>query len=299
MKIAVTGGTGYVGSLLVDALLARGDEVMVISRSGGQRQLKPRLQYLAWGQLAESPSSLEGFDAIVNLAGESINRRWNAAGKQAILQSRLDAAMAIEKAAAALKQKPRVVVNASGISIYGTDASRAHDEGSAVRGTDYLASVVEQWEAAADRIPAERLVKLRIGLVLGMKGGAFPKMLLPYRLFAGGRIGSGRQWIPWIHEDDMTRLILFCLDNPAIEGPVNACAPEPLTNDDFGRAVGAAAGRPHWLPLPAFVLKTALGELSFLLLEGSRAVPRKSVELGFSFRYPKASAAMRQLLGRE
>ncbi|QHW33240.1 TIGR01777 family protein [Paenibacillus rhizovicinus] len=298
MKVAVTGGTGYVGSLLVDALLRRGDEVTVISRSERLRETKPNLSCVSWKRLAETPAALDGCDAIVNLAGESISRRWTAEGKQAILQSRLDAAQAIASAVASLANKPPVVVNASGISIYGTDASVAHDEQSGVRGTDFLASVVQKWESAADRIPASRLVKVRIGLVLGMKGGAFPAMAMPYRLFAGGRIGSGKQWIPWIHEDDMVRLLIFCIDNPQIEGPVNACAPEPATNDDFGRAIGKAAGRPHWFPLPPFLLKTALGELSFLLLEGSRAIPRKALEHGFKFRYATLKEALGQLLGR-
>ncbi|QHT62780.1 TIGR01777 family protein [Paenibacillus lycopersici] len=297
MKVAVTGGTGYIGSLLVDALLKRGDEVAILSRSERPKEKKPKLSGITWKQLAVTPALLDGYDAIVNLAGATINQRWNAAGKQAILQSRLDAADAIATAVAALANKPPIVVNASGISIYGTDAAVAHDERSLVRGTDYLASVVEQWEAAADRIPVQRLVKVRIGLVLGRKGGAFPAMLMPYRLFAGGRIGSGKQWIPWIHEDDMVRLLLFCIDNPQIAGPVNACAPEPATNDAFGRAVGKAAGRPHWLPLPAFLLKAALGELSFLLLEGSRAVPGKALEYGFQFRYATLRDALRQLLG--
>lgn len=297
MKVAVTGGTGYIGSLLVDALLKRGDEVAILSRSERPKEKKPKLSGITWKQLAVTPALLDGYDAIVNLAGATINQRWNAAGKQAILQSRLDAADAIATAVAALAKKPPIVVNASGISIYGTDAAVAHDERSLVRGTDYLASVVEQWEAAADRIPVQRLVKVRIGLVLGRKGGAFPAMLMPYRLFAGGRIGSGKQWIPWIHEDDMIRLLLFCIDNPQIAGPVNACAPEPATNDAFGRAVGKAAGRPHWLPLPAFLLKAALGELSFLLLEGSRAVPGKALEYGFQFRYATLRDALRQLLG--
>lgn len=297
MKVAVTGGTGYIGSLLVDALLKRGDEVAILSRSERPKEKKPKLSGITWKQLAVTPALLDGYDAIVNLAGATINQRWNAAGKQAILQSRLDAADAIATTVAALANKPPIVVNASGISIYGTDAAVAHDERSLVRGTDYLASVVEQWEAAADRIPVQRLVKVRIGLVLGRKGGAFPAMLMPYRLFAGGRIGSGKQWIPWIHEDDMVRLLLFCIDNPQIAGPVNACAPEPATNDAFGRAVGKAAGRPHWLPLPAFLLKAALGELSFLLLEGSRAVPGKALEYGFQFRYATLRDALRQLLG--
>ncbi|MFC4811053.1 TIGR01777 family oxidoreductase [Paenibacillus sp. GCM10023250] len=297
MKVAVAGGTGYVGRLLVAALMARGDEVALISRSGGAAASGPRR--ITWAELEASPDVLEGFDAIVNLAGETISRRWNDRGKRAIVQSRLDAVDALAKAIAALRRKPGVVVNASGISVYGTSGGAAHDEESTARGTDFLASVVEQWEAAADRIPVRRLVKLRIGLVLGLEGGAFPKMLLPYRLFAGGRIGSGKQWIPWIHEEDMVRLVLFCLDRSDVEGPVNACAPEPLTNDDFGRAVGAAARKPHWLPLPSFVLKGMLGKMSFLLLEGSRAIPRKAIEHGFTFSYPTADAALRQLFGRQ
>lgn len=296
MKIAVTGGTGYVGGLLVKALLERGDEVWIVSRSLRQSS-NEKLHYVTWPQLEENPGTLEGVDGIVNLAGESISRRWTAAGKQAILQSRLDAANAIAVAVSAMKRIPPVVVNASGISIYGTDGSVAHDETSTARGTDFLASVVKQWEEAAERIPAERLVKLRIGLVLGMKGGAFPPMLLPYKLYAGGPIGSGKQWFPWIHEYDMVRLILFCIDNNDVDGPVNACAPNPLTNDGFGRKVAKAAKKPHWFPLPAFLLKAVLGEMSFLLLEGSRAVPRKALDLGFQFRYPDADAALKQLLG--
>ncbi|SFS47523.1 TIGR01777 family oxidoreductase [Paenibacillus sp. BC26] len=297
MKVAVTGGTGYVGAMLVDALLQRGDEVWIISRSEKQMSSNPKLHTITWSKLAESPVKLEGIDAIVNLAGESISRRWTKEGKSAILQSRLNAARAIGKVVEALQRKPSVVVNASGISIYGTDRNQVSDEWSPAHINDFLASVVEKWEAAANRIEVKRLVKLRIGLVLGMNGGAFPKMLLPYRLLAGGRIGSGKQWIPWIHEDDMIRLILFCLDEPNIQGPVNACAPEPVTNNEFGRAIGKAMRRPHWFPVPAFVLKAVLGELSFLLLEGSRAVPRKALELGFEFRYDTVQDALRQLVG--
>ncbi|RAP77069.1 TIGR01777 family oxidoreductase [Paenibacillus montanisoli] len=299
MKVAVTGGTGYVGKLLVQALLNRGNEVWVVSRFENKQNKKTKLHFVTWSQLAESPSLLEGVNAIVNLAGESINRRWTKEGKSAILQSRLNAARSIAKVVQALSRKPSVVVNASGISIYGTDGSVVSDEWSPAVTTDFLSSVVEKWEAAANRIEVNRLVKLRIGLVLGMQGGAFPKMLLPYKLMAGGRIGNGKQWIPWIHEDDMIRLILFCLDNPEVKGAVNACAPEPVTNDQFGRAIGKAMGRPHWFPVPGFLLKTLLGELSFLLLEGSRAVPRKSLELGFEFRYPTVQETMSQLLGRK
>ncbi|MFC5648317.1 TIGR01777 family oxidoreductase [Paenibacillus solisilvae] len=297
MKVAVTGGTGFVGGHLVDALRQRGDEVWIISRSKGKSESRSDVHRVTWSEIAVSPSRLDGIDAIVNLAGESINQRWTEAAKTRILQSRLDAASRIEHLVASLNVKPDVVVNASGISIYGMSRSDTFDESSPWNISDFLSSVVEKWEAAADRINVFRLVKLRVGLVLGKGGGAFPLMSLPYKLFAGGKVGSGKQWMPWLHIEDMVRLILFCIDNPNLEGPVNACAPHPVTNDAFGRALGRALGRPHWFPVPAFILKTVLGELSLLLLEGQRAVPRKAMEHGFTFSYPTIESAMAPLVG--
>ncbi|BBH24778.1 epimerase [Paenibacillus baekrokdamisoli] len=299
MKVAVTGGTGFVGSNVVDALLQRGDEVWIISRSKGKKAIeRSGLHRITWSELASSPNKLEGLNAIINLAGESINQRWTKAAKERILQSRLDAASQIEHFVTFLKTKPQVVVNASGISIYGMSLTETFDEHSPWNVSDFLSSVVEKWEAAADRIAVSRLVKLRVGLVLGKNGGAFPLMALPYRLFGGGRVGSGKQWMPWLHIEDITRLILFCLDNKEIEGAVNACAPESVTNDSFGRALSQAMSRPHWFPVPAFLLKTVLGELSLLLLEGQRAVPRKALEHGFTFRYPTIEIAMKELVGK-
>lgn len=299
MKIAVTGGTGFVGGNLVDALLARGDEVWIISRSKGkQADGRTGLHRITWSELSASPSQLEGTSAIVNLAGESINQRWTEAAKERILQSRLDATSQIEHLVASLTIKPDVVVNASGISIYGMSLTETFDETSPWNVSDFLSSVVEKWESAADRINVSRLIKLRVGLVLGTDGGAFPLMALPYKLFAGGRVGTGRQWMPWLHIEDMTRLIMFCIDNPNIKGAVNACSPNSVTNDAFGRALGSAMGRPHWFPVPALMLKTVLGELSLLLLEGQRAVPRNALDHGFVFIYPTIDSAMKQLVGR-
>lgn len=298
MKIAVTGGTGFVGRNLVASLLKRGDEVWIISRSkGDQTNARAGLHRITWSELSESPSQLEGIDAIVNLAGESISQRWTEAAKKRIVQSRLDAASQIEHLVASLNTKPDVVVNASGISIYGISLIETFDETSPWNVSDFLSSVVEKWESAADRINVSRLVKIRVGLVLGKDGGAFPLMALPYKLFAGGKVGSGKQWMPWLHIEDMTRLIMFCMDNPNITGPVNACSPHSATNDAFGRALGHAMGRPHWFPVPAFMLKTILGELSSLLLEGQRAVPRKALDHGFIFNYPTIESAMKQLAG--
>ncbi|GGD76663.1 TIGR01777 family oxidoreductase [Paenibacillus nasutitermitis] len=296
MKVAVTGGTGFVGGRLADALLSRGDEVIIISRSAGNRQQEREgLVRVTWDELAASAGPLEGLHAIVNLAGESINQKWTEEAKLQILQSRLDAAEQVGKLVASLRQMPGVVVNASGISIYGTSRDAAFDEESPIHVNDFLSDVSQKWEAAADLIDIPRLVKVRVGVVLARDDGAFPKMAMPYRLFAGGKIGSGKQWLSWIHIEDMVRLLLFCIDNNELEGPVNASAPEPVTNDAFGRALGAAFHKPHWFPVPAFMMKMMFGELSTLLLEGQRALPRKALSCGFEFRYPTIKSAMEQL----
>jgi len=303
MRILIAGGTGFIGSAAAKALTARGDEVVIVSRSAptqNSERARPPVRFVTWSELAEKPDMLGAVDAIVNLAGESINQRWTASAKSRILQSRIDAADRIAQLVASLPEQPGVVVNASGISGYGASLTETFDERSPLRAGDneFLAGVVREWEAAADRIKVRRLVKLRIGLVIAAKGGAFPLMALPYRLFAGGPIGGGSQWLPWIHLDDMVRLILFAIDNEQMSGPVNAVAPEPLTNDQFGRAIGRAMRRPHWMPVPGFMMKAVLGEMAALLLEGQRALPRAALEAGFEFRFPTADMALRSIVGR-
>lgn len=297
MKVAITGGTGFIGQGLTDALIGRGDTVWIITRRAAAKQpAGSGPSYVTWDMLERDPSILEGIDAIVNLAGESINQRWTKSAKARIMDSRKWAAARVGRLVRSLQDGPSVVVNASGISAYGSSETLVFEEDSPTAVTDYLSEVVRSWEEAADAIPAKRLVKLRIGLVLARKGGAFPLMLLPYRFFFGGRVGSGKQGLSWIHIDDMIGLILFCLDNDDIKGPVNASAPEPVSNDEFGRAIGETIGRPHWFPLPAGLMRVGLGEMSTLLLDGQRALPVKSTKLGFRFRYPKLDQALTQLL---
>lgn len=299
MRVAIAGGTGFIGSALTDRLLNRNDEVFIISRSKALEQAKRSgITHLTWDELEAAPALLEGVDAIINLAGESINQRWSAAAKHRVLDSRITAAARITKLMKSLEQKPHLVINASGISAYGISANEIFDESSPMKVTDFLSEVVRDWEQAADGIPVERLVKLRVGLVLDKKEGAFPLMAMPYRLFGGGKIGSGKQGISWIHLEDMIRLILFILDNEDISGPVNGSSPDPVNNDEFGRAIGKAMGRPHWFPVPAFLMRTLFGEMSTLLLDGQRALPRKALDHGFIFRFPTVDSAMNDLVGR-
>jgi hypothetical protein len=293
MKIAIAGGTGFIGRHLVNDLQRSGDRPIVISRRPARTGSS--CEQITWDELDRNPERLDGVHAIVNLSGETINQRWTRAAKERIIQSRVGAAHAIARLVQRLERKPAVVINGSGISIYGTSANERFDEHSPANITDFLASVVEVWEQAAERITGTRLVKLRVGIVLGHDGGALPSMLLPYRLGVGGRIGTGKQWLSWIHIEDMVRAIRFLITNEQIEGPVNGSAPHPVTNDQFGRTVGQVLRRPHWFPVPAALFKLLFGEMSMLLLEGQQVIPAKLLEHGFTFRYPTLDQALRQL----
>jgi uncharacterized protein (TIGR01777 family) len=294
LKIAIAGGTGFIGSHLVKYFTERDHHVILISRSR-QSSHTNRISCIPWDRLDERLDDLERLDAIVNLAGESINQRWTKAAKQRILNSRLETTGAVARIVEKLHSKPKVVINGSGMSIYGTSETETFDETSSPHITDFLADVVKHWERAADQISDTRVVKLRIGIVLGKDGGALPKMMLPYRLYAGGKVGSGKQWLSWIHIDDMVRLVEYCITCQDISGPVNATAPNPVTNDQFGRAIARALRRPHLFPVPALVFKLLFGELSVLLLEGQRVLPEALLHNGFKFIYPTVDVAMKEL----
>lgn len=298
MKIAIAGGTGFIGRHLARHLAAQGHELFFISRKKGGEPSggSANTVTVTWEEIAAAPELLEGLDALVNLAGETINQRWTAQAKQRILQSRLDATARIARLVAALEHKPRVVINGSAVGIYGMAKGQTFDEDSPVQATDFLATVVRKWEEASQEIQGTRLVLLRTGVVLGLDGGAFPKMYMPYKMGAGGRIGSGEQGLSWIQIEDMVRLIEFCVTQDAVEGPINAVAPQPVTNDQFGRTLGKVARRPHWLPVPAFVFRLLFGEMADLLLEGQKVLPKKALSTGFDFRYPTLEAALAKTL---
>lgn len=301
MRIIITGGTGLIGRALTDELVSGGHNVVVLSRAPERSAGFPEGVRVegwdahtanGWGHLVEDA------DAVVNLAGESIGGgRWTAERKQRIRQSRLDAGRAVVQAVELAAHKPRVVVQASGIGYYGPTADQEITE-EAPPGDDFLAQVAQEWEAST--APVETLgvrrAIIRTGVVLSLKGGALPRMLFPFKLFAGGPLGSGQQWFPWIHIHDEVTAIRFLIENKDAAGPFNLAAPNPLTNARFSRLVGRALGRPAIVPAPAFALRLALGEMATLLLDGQRAVPHKLQALGFRFRYPQAEEALRDLL---
>jgi len=297
MKYVICGGTGFIGSELAKYWLLAGNEVAIVGRNLPKAApYHPKLSYHTWDSLNNDQAPIENADALVNLAGASLSQRWSPSGKKAIMQSRLATVSAAAKLLDRLKHKPSVVIQASAVAIYGTSLQDTFSESSPAHVMDFPSEVVKTWEEATDEAYKNiRMIKLRTGVVLGNESGAFPKMKLPYLLGFGGNIGAGNQWVSWIHLTDIVRLIDFCVQNPTITGPVNATAPHPVTNEEFGRTIGKVYKRPHWFPLPAILLKTAVGELSEILLKGQRVLPSAALEHGFIFTFPTLQTALEDL----
>jgi uncharacterized protein len=297
LKIVIAGGSGFVGKALTDFFLKNGDEVYILTR-----QLKPNqpsLTYVEWLKPGSKPASyLEGADVLVNLAGESINSgRWDIKRKQRIVQSRLNATQEILNIIENLPKKPKVLINASAIGYYGTSESLTFTEESKSVGHDFLAETVKQWEQLA--INAEnfgvRTIFCRFGIVLARDGGALPKMSLPYRLFVGGKLGKGDQWVSWIHIEDVVQAISFAIQEENLRGPVNFISPNPVQMDMFGKELAKVMHRPHWFPTPEIALKLILGEMSMLMLEGQKVYPDKLLKHHFTFRYPTLDLALKDI----
>lgn len=293
MTIVIAGGSGFLGSRLTASLRSDGHQVLRLSR-------RPRTSGdVAWDPADPSGawiSTLDGADAVVNLAGESIEAgRWTAARKTIILESRVAATRAVVSAMAKATRPPPVFLSASAVGFYGTRGDEPLTE-TAPAGSDFLASVCVEWEARARESRATRLVLLRTGLPLDADGGALPKLSLPFRLFAGGRMGSGRQYFSWIHVDDWVRLVRWAIDTADVEGPVNLAAPNPVTNSEFARTLGQVLHRPAVLPAPAFALRLLLGEMAdALVLGGQRVLPAAALARGFAFRYAELRPALEQI----
>jgi uncharacterized protein (TIGR01777 family) len=288
MRVLVTGGTGFVGVALCRALKGAGHVPMVVSRhpeEAGETAI-------GWDDV---PAAIAASDAVVNLAGEPIAaRRWSAAQKARIRDSRVEATRALVAAVAAASTRPRVLVSASAVGYYGARDDEPVDE-SAPAGAGFLAEVCTAWEREA--VGAEalgvRVVRLRIGIVLAPDGGALARMIAPYRAFVGGPIGSGEQWMSWVHRDDVTGLVVAALENEGYRGAVNATAPQAVTNREFAAMLGRTLGRPSAVRTPALALRVALGEMAEMLLTGQRVVPRAAETAGYRWRYPELGGALR------
>jgi uncharacterized protein len=297
MKIAITGGTGLVGRALSSELVRNGHEVFILTRKVNDQSINS-VKLVQWLNPGDQPESqLEGIDAIVNLAGATINGRWTEEYKQKIIDSRIKATTEVKRIIMALNDKPPVLINASAVGYYGTSVAGEFNEQSGP-GIDFLSDTVQRWESAANEVKefGTRVVLCRFGLILDKNGGALPRMVLPYKFFGGGKVGTGDQWLSWIHIKDVIRGILFAIESSKLDGPVNFVAPSPVTLDQFGKVLSLVLDRPHWLPVPGFALKIALGEMSMLVLEGQRVIPVKLLNAGFSFQYPELEKALREIL---
>jgi uncharacterized protein len=304
MRVVIGGGSGFLGRRLMASLLDAGDEVTVLTRSPERRGLDPRVVVRRWNPPTvddELEAALRGADAVVNLAGASIGGRpWTPGRKRAILKSRLDATGAIVGAIGRLPvaDRPRVLVNASGIDVYGDRPDGELTEASPP-GDSFLAGVVVAWERAAARAQGlrVRVVTARTALIVAPEAPAWRLILLPFRLFAGGRLGSGRQRFTWIHADDAVGLYSLAIRDASIAGPLNMVAPDVPTQQELARAIGRAMHRPSSLPVPAIVLRVVLWGQADIVLHGRVAVPEKALAAGYAFRYPTLESALRDVIG--
>lgn len=298
MRIVIAGGTGFLGRALLDSLARDGHTLVVLSRGAGRAGSARSVPWSPDGSAGAWAREIDGADAIVNLAGESIaGRRWSAAQKQRILESRVLATRSLVAAINGAPKAPAVFVSGSAVGYYGPLGDEIATEDHAP-GADFLANVCRQWEAEAAGVkaPSTRVAVIRTGLVLARHGGALPKMLPPFWFGAGGPIGSGRQYWPWIHLDDWVGLVRWTMAAPAASGPFNATAPNPETNANFARALGRAVHRPAFMPAPAFAMRLVLGEMAdALLLSGQRAVPARAERGGYTFRFARLDDALRAI----
>jgi uncharacterized protein (TIGR01777 family) len=297
MTIAITGGSGFIGRRLMKMLANGNHTIRVLSRHAGTN-LPPGVQLHVWDAMKGQPpeASLEGVDAIVHLAGEPIAQRWNDEVKQKIRDSRVIGTRNLVQALSTMRQRPAVLVCGSAIGYYGSRGDELLTELSAP-GKGFVAEICTAWEKEADLAESLgiRLVKLRTGVVLGANGGALAKMLPPFKAGMGGKMGSGDQWMSWVHLDDLVGLIQYAIEQP-VRGPINGTAPNPATNADFTKALAHALGRPAIVPMPAFTLKFMFGEMSELLLASQRVIPQAAEAARYTFRYPALEAALANIM---
>jgi uncharacterized protein (TIGR01777 family) len=304
VKLTVTGATGTIGSALVRELSARGDQVTVLSRDANRARSALGVEAMAWAEPKQTPppaESLRGRDGVVHLLGENIAQRWSDEAKREIRDSRV---LSTRNLVAALRdlpdeERPAVLVSQSACGWYGPRGAERLDE-SQPAGSDFQASVIKAWEAEAREAEALglRVVTTRTGVLLAKSGGALEKMLPFFKLGVGGPVAGGRQYLAWVHLDDVVGAIIFALDSDSLSGPVNVTAPEPPTNKEFSTVLGRVLNRPAFLPVPGLAVKTLYGQMSEVVTRGQRAVPARLTEAGYRFRQPQLEPALRDATGR-
>lgn len=296
MKLVVTGATGFIGSVLCSRLLEQGHSLTLLTRSAPRDATTQNKRWLHWtpGATGQWEKVVDGADGVINLSGEPIAaKRWTPQQKGRIVTSRLETTRGLVEAIAKAEQKPKFLINSSAIGYYGPRGNEPITE-EAESGTGFLAETTREWENEATKAESSglRVVRLRTGVVLGRDGGALVKMVLPFKLFVGGPLGSGEQWMSWIHVEDEVGLILHLAAVEQARGPVNATAPNPVTMKEFCRTLGKVLGRPSWAPVPAFGLRLILGEMAEMLLTGQRVMPAAAQRLGYQFRYANLEEAL-------
>ncbi|WP_342431537.1 TIGR01777 family oxidoreductase [Neobacillus sp. FSL H8-0543] len=298
MEIVIAGGSGFIGKKLTDTLLSNGHEVVILTRK--IRPANGMVSYVRWLEDGANPETvIEKADAFVNLAGVSINDgRWTARHQKQIYDSRMTATDELLRIIFAMAQKPSVLINASAIGIYPASTNTIYSEDSSEIASDFLGRTVLDWEKKAKQAEGHglRSVFMRFGVVLGNEGGALPLMSLPYKLFLGGTVGSGEQWVSWVHVTDVIQSIAFAIETSELSGPVNVTSPSPVRMKAFGKTIGSVLHRPHWLPVPSFAMKFALGQKSSLVLEGQHVLPKVLMNAGYKFSFPLLDAALEDLL---
>jgi uncharacterized protein len=301
MKVLIFGGAGFVGRNLADELLANGYQVFIVTRNLRKtvNNLGNKVQVIEWDNISPlaSINGLQEIDVVINLAGESIgNRRWSKSVKQEILSSRIRTTRAIVAAINNRTFQPKVLINASAVGYYGPRQNEEITE-LVEAGQDFLAQVCRAWENEVYKAQSDliRVVTIRIGVVLGREG-VLNRMAMPFRFYMGGPLGTGNQWLSWIHIKDLTSMIRFIIEHQELTGPINATAPESVTMRNFCNVLGDVMNRPSWLPVPEFILKIALGQMAEMLLHGQRVVPNKIIGAGFEFWYPKLRSALEDAL---
>lgn len=303
MNLVVAGGTGFLGKKLTGEMVRRGHSLTVLTRSPQRLASSVNLRAVQWDAETDGPwrHVIDSADAVINLTGELIaGKRWTKKQKDVVLNSRVRSTRALVAAIERSLKRPSTLINVSAVGYYGNVPQGDVTERSP-GGIDFLAGVCAQWEAEAYKTEklGVRVLTPRLGVILAADGGALQRLAMPFRLFVGGYLGTGRQWFPWVHIDDVVNAFLFLLEQTACVGPVNIAAPEPVTMKEFTEVLGRVMHRPSWTAVPSFVLRVVLGEMSEMLLTGQRVVPRKLLDAGFEFRYANLERALSDLLSNE